>query len=158
MTTAPVTAVDQALERLNRQDAGTPAPDATLTIAEMAERAGVTAHTLRYYERAGLLDVGRDPAGHRVYDGRDYARVVFLTRLRMTGMPIRDLQRYIALVAQGEQTVPERLQMLLDHRDAVRAQLHELTFALETIEFKIAAYGGACEPRTATAPERESAE
>jgi len=138
--------VDAALDRLKRQDAAVPAPDATLTIAEMAERTGVSAHTLRYYERIGLLSVARDAAGYRVYTAGDYARVVFLNRLRMTGMSIRDLQDYIALVAEGEASVPERLKMMLAHRDAVRAQIQELTFALETIEFKIAAYGGHAQP------------
>jgi DNA-binding transcriptional MerR regulator len=138
--------VDAALDRLKRQDAAVPAPDATLTIAEMAERTGVSAHTLRYYERIGLLSVARDAAGYRAYTAGDYARVVFLNRLRMTGMSIRDLQGYIALVAEGEVSVPERLQMMLAHREAVRAQIQELTFALETIEFKIAAYGGHAQP------------
>ncbi|MGI9003576.1 MAG: MerR family transcriptional regulator [Pseudonocardia sp.] len=138
--------VDDALDRLRRQDAAAPEPGATLTIAEMAERTGLTAHTLRYYERIGLLEIARDAAGHRVYSADDFGRVVFLNRLRTAGMPIRELQRYVALVAAGTQTEPERLRMLLEHRDAVRAQLHELTFALETIEFKIAAYGGACAP------------
>jgi DNA-binding transcriptional MerR regulator len=138
--------VDAALDRLQRQDAAVPAPDTALTIAEMAERTGVSAHTLRYYERIGLLSVARDGAGYRTFDARDYARVVFLNRMRMTGMSIRDLQRYIALVAEGEATVPERLQMMLAHRDAVRAQIQELTFALDTIDFKIAAYGGRAEP------------
>jgi DNA-binding transcriptional MerR regulator len=138
--------VDAALDRLRRQDAAAPAPDATLSIAEMAERTGVSAHTLRYYERIGLLSVARDTTGHRVYSAGDYARVVFLNRLRMAGMTIRDLQRYIALVAEGEASVPERLHMMLAHREAVRAQIQELTFALDTIEFKIAAYGGHAEP------------
>ena len=138
--------VDAALDRLRRQDAAVPDTGARLTIAEMARRSGVTAHTLRYYERIGLLDVDRGPSGHRVYDERDFARVVFLSRLRMTGMPIRELQRYVALVGEGEATVPERLAMLLAHRESVRAQLAELQFALETVEFKIAAYGGHCEP------------
>ena len=138
--------VDAALDRLQRQDAAVPAPDATLTIAEMAERTGVSAHTLRYYERIELLSVARDAAGYRTYNSRDYARVVFLNRLRMTGMSIRDLQRYIALVAEGDASVPERLQMMLAHRDAVRTQIQELTFALDTIDFKTAAYGGRAEP------------
>jgi DNA-binding transcriptional MerR regulator len=138
--------VDAALDRLQRQDAAVPAPDATLTIAEMAERTGVTAHTLRYYERIGLLSVGRDAAGYRIYTARDYARVVFLNRLRMTGMSIRELQRYTALVAEGEASVPERLRMMLARRDAVAAQIQELTFALDTIDFKIAAYGGHAQP------------
>lgn len=123
-----------------------PAEHETLTIAEVAERTGVTAHTLRYYERIGLVDVGRDTSGHRLYTANSYGRVVFITRLRMAGMPIRELQRYIALAAAGEHTIPDRLQIMLDHRDAVRAQMHELQFALETIEFKIAAYGGGMTP------------
>jgi DNA-binding transcriptional MerR regulator len=138
--------VDDALDRLRRQDASVPQPGTTLSIAEMAQRTGITAHTLRYYERIGLLDVARDAGGHRVYDAGDFARVVFLTRLRMTGMPIRDLKRYVALVAGGEATVPERLAMLEHHRDAIRIQLMELQVALETVEFKITSYGGACAP------------
>lgn len=146
--TAPVAPnlVDQALARLRQQDEAVPAAGTTLTIAEMAERTGLTAHTLRYYERIGLLDVARDASGYRVYGTDDYARIVFLTRLRMTGMPIRDLQRYVALAVAGEETVPERLAMLLAHRDAVKAQLAELQFALDTLEFKIAGYGGLCAP------------
>jgi DNA-binding transcriptional MerR regulator len=138
--------VDAALDRLKRQDAAVPSPGATLTIAEMAERTGVSAHTLRYYERIGLLSVGRDAAGYRLYSASDYARVVFLNRMRMTGMSIRDLQRYVALVEEGEASVPERRELMLAHRDAIRAQIQELTFALETVEFKIAAYGGTPEP------------
>lgn len=136
--------IDEALDRLRRQGTWTPPPDAALTIAEVAAHTGVSAHTLRYYERIGLLDVARDTSGHRVYSASDYGRVVFLSRLRMTGMPIRDLQRYIALVAAGDDTVPQRREMLAAHRDAVRAQLAELQFALDAVEFKIASYGGSC--------------
>lgn len=119
----------------------------TLNIAEAAERTGVTAHTLRYYERVGLLEpVGRDAAGYRAYTEVDVGRVVFLTRMRAAGMPIRELRRYVALVEQGPQTEPERLAIMEAHRDAVRARITELHAALETIEFKIAAYGGACRP------------
>ncbi|MBN9102559.1 MAG: MerR family transcriptional regulator [Pseudonocardia sp.] len=113
----------------------------------MAERTGVTAHTLRYYERIGLLDrVARDASGYRAYSAGDYGRVVFLTRLRMTGMPIRELLRYVELAGAGEATVDERLEMLLAHRESVRRQLAELQFALDTIDFKIASYGGSCVP------------
>jgi DNA-binding transcriptional MerR regulator len=56
----------------------------TYTIAEVAERTDVTAHTLRYYERIGLLDVARHSSGHRRFTGTDLARVVFITRLRLT--------------------------------------------------------------------------
>lgn len=129
-----------------RQNAAALADGERLDIAAVAERTGVSAHTLRYYERIGLLDIGRDASGHRSYTAADYGRVVFLTRLRMTGMPIRDMQRYVALAADGEHTVPERLTLLPGHRDHVRAQVAELTFALRTIETKIDLYGGELAP------------
>jgi DNA-binding transcriptional MerR regulator len=130
--------------RLRRQETAGVTADDRMTIAEVAERSGVTAHTLRYYERVGLISVGRDESGYRVYTGADFGRIVFLTRLRMTGMPIRDLQRYVRLVEGGEHTVPERLALLEEHRDAVRARIEELAVALDTVERKIATYGGAC--------------
>lgn len=120
---------------------------ATLSIAEAADRTGLTAHTLRYYERVGLLDgVGRNAAGSRAYTADDMRRVVFLTRLRTTGMSIRELQRYVGLVGAGASTEPDRLAMLQAHRDAVRLQIEALQVALRTIEFKIATYGGQCQP------------
>ncbi|SHK06170.1 transcriptional regulator, MerR family [Pseudonocardia thermophila] len=148
--------LDQAMARLRAQETGAPPPDATLTIAEMAERTGVSAHTLRYYERIGLLEVARDASGHRVYTATDFARVLFLTRMRMTGMPIRDLKRYVALAAAGEETIPERRAMLLARRDAVKAQLTELQFALDTIEAKLTGYGCVPGPEFKPAPLRRA--
>ncbi|MCW2721503.1 MerR family transcriptional regulator [Pseudonocardia sp.] len=145
--TVMVDPVDLALDRLRRQDAAAPEIDGALNIAEMAERTGVSAHTLRYYERIGLLGaVARDASGYRIYSAADFSRVVFLTRLRMTGMPIRELIRYVELTGAGEATVDERLAMLQAHREAVRTQLAELQFALKTIEHKIDMYGGSCAP------------
>jgi DNA-binding transcriptional MerR regulator len=144
--TTPVRPRPNPPDALAAQNAADVAPDAALTIAEVAELAGVSAHTLRYYERIGLLAVPRNATGHRVYSATDFARVVFLTRLRMTGMPVRDLQRYVGLVERGESTVPDRLRLLEQHRDAVRAQLDALTVALAAVDFKIAVYGGSCAP------------
>src|SRR5207302_2916435 len=81
----------------------------TFTIAEVAEKTGVSAHALRYYERIGLLEVGRQASGHRRFTGHDVDRVVFIGRLRATAMPIREIQRYFALVAGGPGTEDERL-------------------------------------------------
>jgi DNA-binding transcriptional MerR regulator len=117
-----------------------------LTIAEVAERTGVTAHTLRYYERIGMLDVPRNGAGRRLYGPDEAGRVILITRLRMTAMPIRDIQAYFRLLAQGPSTEPERLALLERHRDEVKARIVDLESALATIEFKIATYGGACTP------------
>jgi DNA-binding transcriptional MerR regulator len=115
-------------------------------VAAVAERTGVTAHTLRYYERIGLLDVARDHAGRRQYTEADVNRVVFVTRLRLTDMPIREIQAYFRLVAEGPHTEPERLALLERHRDHVKARMAELQAALEAVEFKIAVYGGSCAP------------
>ena len=120
--------------------------DQTFTIAEVAERTGVSAHTLRYYERVGLLDVGRQASGHRRFTGHDVDRVVFIGRLRATAMPIREIQRYFGLVAAGPATEDQRLALLQAHRATVRGRLRELEAALGAIEHKIARYGGSCAP------------
>lgn len=138
--------VDGLLDQLRRQDLSVPEPGRSLTIAETAERTGVSAHTLRYYERIGLLAVGRDAAGQRRYTADDFVRVVFLNRLRMTGMPIRELTRYVELVGAGPGTEPERLAMLLDQRARVIDRIAELQLALSTIDYKITTYGGLCGP------------
>ncbi len=129
-------------------NAGTPIPGSdatgTLTIAEVAERTGVTDHTLRYYERVGLLAVGRDHNGRRRYTDADIGRVVFISRLRMSEMPIRDISRYVELVREGPRTEPQRLALLEAHRASVRGRIAELQDALGVVEYKITVYGGTC--------------
>ncbi|MEU6248754.1 MerR family transcriptional regulator [Glycomyces sp. NPDC047010] len=120
----------------------------SMTIAEAADLLDVSAHTLRYYERAGLVAVARDALGHRVYDAAAVRRLVFLTRMRLSGMPMRDLQHYVDLVDAGADTVPERLDMLIEHRDTVRRRIRELTLSLAATEFKIATYGGEAAPES----------
>lgn len=120
--------------------------DEPLTIAEAADRLDVSPHTLRYYERIGLVEVHRDAAGYRLYDADTMRRMVFLTRMRLSGMAIRDLTHYVELVDRGDDTVPERLEMLLEHRDTVRRQIAELTLSLAATEYKITTYGGKTQP------------
>jgi DNA-binding transcriptional MerR regulator len=117
-----------------------------MTIAEVADLLDLSPHTLRYYERAGLVTVDRDGSGHRSYQPESVRRLVFLTRMRLSGMAMRDLQHYVELVDAGEQTVPERLDMLLEHRDTIRRQIRELTLSLAATEYKIATYGGSTQP------------
>lgn len=115
-----------------------------LTVAEVSELIGVTAHTLRYYERIGLVEVPRDVHGYRSYDRDAVGRIIFITRLRLSDMPIRDIKRYVELVKGGPDTVPERLALLEHHRDRIRNQLAELQFAEAVIDYKITTYGGHC--------------
>lgn len=120
------------------------APARPLAVGEVAELLGLSGHTLRYYERIGLVDVDRSGSGHRRYDRRALARVIFITRLRLSGMSIRDISAYIDLVNQGADTMANRLELLQQHRAKVRRQVDELNFALAVIDYKITTYGGAC--------------
>lgn len=118
------------------------APVEGMTIAEAAERTGLTPHTLRYYERDGLMlhGVGRTSSGHRVYTDRDLTWVTMLTRLRATGMSIREVKAYAALCRQGDGNETERLALLQTHRARVLAQLAEVHEHLEAIDVKIGMY------------------
>lgn len=112
-----------------------------LTIAEAAEVSGVSAHTLRYYERAGLIgDVDRAASGHRRYTDDDLAWIHVLQCLRATGMPIRDIRRYAELARSSEDNLEDRLALLEEHRAAVRAQLLEVQGHLAFIDRKIDTY------------------
>src|SRR5579883_1959789 len=112
-------------------------------IRQMAQITGLSAHTLRYYERAGLMleRVKRgEENGYRSYSQEDVAWVEFLKRLRATGMPIREVHRYTELVRLGEQTVPERLHLLRQHQRQVEQHLKEVEQHLEAITAKLACY------------------
>ena len=115
-----------------------------LTIAQAAERTGLTAHTLRYYERDGLLvgSVERAGSGHRRYTDQDLTWIQMITRLRATGMPIRDVRRYAALVRAGDGNEAERLELLLAHRRRVEEQLAQITGHLRAVDHKIGIYEG----------------
>ena len=119
---------------------------AELTIAEVAGRTGLTRHTLRYYERAGLmLGVDRAGSGHRRYTEHDLGWIELITKLRATGMPIREVRRYAELVRAGDGNEDERLALLRAHRERVRAQLDTMAAYLGAIEMKISYYAGAFE-------------
>lgn len=128
--------------------------DRPLAVAEAAELLGLSVHTLRYYERIDLVSVPRDAGGNRAYDTQSLARLVFITRLRLSGMPVRLIAEYIALAQEGVETVPRRLTMLQDHRRSLHQHLQELQFSLAVIDYKIATYGG----RADCAPDGQQAD
>jgi DNA-binding transcriptional MerR regulator len=118
-----------------------------MTIAEAAREAGLSAHTLRYYERAGLLaPIERNGSGHRRFTPEDIEWLVVCTRLRSTGMPIRRVRDYAELVRAGEGNECERLALLEAHREQVRARLREIEHHLELIDYKIDHYRGCLTP------------
>jgi DNA-binding transcriptional MerR regulator len=121
-----------------------PDPDAGLSIAEAARRTGVSVHTLRYYERAGLVvtPVDRTLGGQRRYHKLDLDWIKICTKLRATGMPIKSIRRYAELVTAGRGNEQERLALLESHRADVTAKLAELEENLKLIDHKINVYRG----------------
>lgn len=119
-------------------------PAEGLTIAEAARRTGVSVHTLRYYERAGLVitTVDRTSSGRRRYQQEDLYWIKICTKLRSTGMSIKSIRQYAELVAAGAGNEKERLALLEDHRASVLATIDELQHNLELIDHKIDVYRG----------------
>jgi DNA-binding transcriptional MerR regulator len=112
-----------------------------LTIEATAERTGISRHTLRYYERIGLLaPVGRTASGHRRYTDDDLGGIIFLTLLRETGMPIEDMQRFMTLARTGEHTIPGRIEVLAAHRAELLRTLERLHGHLAALDHKIGVY------------------
>lgn len=112
------------------------------SISEAAAATGLSTHTLRYYERAGLMldPIDRASSTHRRYSQADIGWVQFLTRLRSTGMPIATIREYTDLVRRGDSTIAARRALLVRHRVAVLAQLDDITASLAAIDVKIALY------------------
>ena len=118
-----------------------------VSIAEASRRTGVSVHTLRYYERAGLVltPVDRTSGGWRRYGRLDLEWIHVCTRLRATGMPIRTIRRYAELVSSGRGNEADRLALLERHRAEVLARIAELQENLALIDHKIDVYRGRLE-------------
>ena len=112
-----------------------------LTIQEVAIATGLTAHTLRYYERIGLIHpINREENTRRCYTADDVGWIDFLLKLRAIGMSIKDMQRYAELQRQGDATLPERVEMLKALRDKVESHIDEMNQHLKLIYYKIDYY------------------
>lgn len=112
-----------------------------LTIQEVSHATGLSAHTLRYYERIGLIHpINREENTRRCYTADDVGWIDFLLKLRAIGMSIRDMQRYAELQRQGDATLPERVEMLKSLRDKVESHIEEMNEHLKLIYYKIDYY------------------
>lgn len=112
-----------------------------LTIKEVAALSGFSSHTLRYYERVGLLgSISRVRSGHRRYSEQDIAWIEFLGRLRTTGMPIRKMKRFADLRRDGDVTLSARRALLQEHRSEVRRRVAKLEGDLKVIDDKVELY------------------
>ncbi|OKK19824.1 hypothetical protein AMK16_15000 [Streptomyces sp. CB00455] len=111
------------------------------TISEVEARTGLTQHTLRWYERIGLMPhVDRSHSGQRRFTDKDLDWLAFVGKLRTTGMSVADMVRYAELVREGDHTVGERRALLERTRREVRTRITELTDALAVLDYKIGTY------------------
>jgi DNA-binding transcriptional MerR regulator len=138
--------------------------ETSLTIAEVARRTGLTAYTLRYYERIGLIAaVPRAPGGQRRYASADMDLLDFLLRLRETGMSIQGMQAFVRLRNQGDASVGERREMLEEHLAEVQARVAALQQSMQALSLKIDHYrvieGKTKRPSlSGTAPKRKTSD
>lgn len=115
--------------------------ESPLSIDEVAKRTGLTAYTLRYYERIGLIaPVGRAAGGQRRYAASDMAWIEFLLRLRSTHMSIGKMQSFAKLRGAGDSTVPDRRQMLEEHLTDVLAEIEAMRQSAAALQAKIEYY------------------
>ena len=113
-----------------------------MRIGELAAISGLSVHTIRYYERIGLMPAAsRNCWGHRTYDPQTLVWIEFLGRLKTTGMPISEMLRYAKLRERGADSEAERQALLVAHRDVVQAHVAELMECLNVLDAKIAGYG-----------------
>ncbi len=117
------------------------------TISEVVAFTGLTAHTLRWYERIGLMPhIGRSHTGQRRYSNRDLDWLDLVGKLRLTGMPVADMVRYAELVREGDHTYGERRELLESTRRDVLARIAELQDTLAVLDRKISFYADAGRP------------
>ena len=122
-----------------------------LSIDQAAERMGISKHTLRYYEREGLLaEIAKGPNGHRRYTEDDLGWIKFLQLLRGTGMPIREMKQFVELTHAGDHTIAERVEVLTRYRVSLTARMEADRESLQFLEHKIDYYSGVLELEHAT--------
>lgn len=107
------------------------------TVGEMAKLLGVAPSTLRYYDKEGLLPfVERSSGGIRVFKDSDYEWLRVIECLKKTGMKLTDIKNFIYMALNGDDTIDDRLALIIKQQTAVRKQMEELQETLDTLNFK----------------------
>ncbi|WP_243387452.1 MerR family transcriptional regulator [Bacillus kexueae] len=110
------------------------------TISELAKALQISPHTLRYYEKEGIMESIRTDSGERRYTEEHDKWLRFVLKLRETQMPIAQIKKYAMLVKEGEHTTEERLELLKSHLNNIQKQLIELQSTEEMLQKKVAMY------------------
>ncbi|WP_066875000.1 MerR family transcriptional regulator [Clostridium mediterraneense] len=112
-----------------------------MTITEVSKKYGLSADTLRYYERVGLIPkVNRNKSGIRDYTERDCGWVEFIKCMRSAGLPIEALIEYVTLYQQGDETIEARREILIEQRRQLMEKFNEMKSTLEHLDMKIEKY------------------
>ena len=121
-----------------------------MTIKEVSEKYNISQDTLRYYERVGMIpQVHRTGGGIRDYQEDDLSWVELAICMRSAGLPVEVMIEYVRLYMQGDSTIPARLQLLLDQKAALEAQMADTQRMLDKLEYKISRYRVAVKTGTA---------
>lgn len=113
----------------------------SLSIKEASERLGIPSHTIRFYERKGLLPfLQRDPYGNRIFEERDMEWINLMIWFRATGMTVAELEQFVELAVQGDSTIPQRQDLLEKHKQKLQERQRELDRAFEAVNLKLAKY------------------
>lgn len=110
------------------------------SIGEFSKLIGISAFTLRYYEKEELIATKRKKNGRRVYSEDDISWIEFIKRLKDTGMPIKEINKYAKLRAMGKSTMNERMDMLIKHRFVLKEEIEKLQEHLIKLDGKIDFY------------------
>ena len=110
------------------------------SIGEFSKLTRLGIHTLRYYEHENLITPGRNSSNRRCYTDKDLAWIDFIKHLKDTGMPIKEIQHYAELRANGEATLSARMEMLISHRKALNEQITQLKEHMGKLDEKIEFY------------------
>jgi len=122
-----------------------------MNVKEFSKRIGLNPHTVRYYEKMGLLrDVQRLSNGHRYFSDRDIQWIEFIQRLKETGMPLEQIRRYADLRAQGDSTMSARQRLLEAHAEALQESIARQQRHLNKLGEKIAIYQSAMDRKKNT--------
>lgn len=112
-----------------------------MNIRQFSDMTGLSPHTLRYYEKIGLLSaIARNQSGHRRYSKRDHEWVAFITRLKETGMPLKQIMQYAELRAEGPDTSAERKALLEQHATLLERKIAQDVEHLNALHKKIKYY------------------
>ncbi|EGR1425800.1 MerR family transcriptional regulator [Vibrio vulnificus] len=112
-----------------------------MKISEVSDKTNISIHTLRYYEKEGLLlNIQRDSSGQRTFDHADLEWLTWIKRLKSTGMPLAEIKKFAKLRLAGSETLRDRQQLLLTHKDKLKQEIARLSGELEIVQYKIDAY------------------